>query len=153
VPPPPVVSVQTYQQDYQQPSQQANFDYRKFLDFGYFTNLAAGYGGTPVNYGAPAQTVVVQKSIVPAYTHTVHVDKKPVEAYPNVERDQNDYKFDSQLAVDVEKSIVAKPTVQLAESHPSVYGLAPPPAAPSVYSPSTFPIATFEKEVLSPFLT
>lgn len=41
-----------------------NFDYRKFFDFGFFSNLAAGYGGPHAQQQVPVpatQTVYVEK--------------------------------------------------------------------------------------------
>ena len=63
---------QYYEQVQHQPQQ--NFDYRKFLDFGFFANTAAGFGG-PHQAAPNTQTYTVQKSHVP---DTVTYEKRVV---------------------------------------------------------------------------
>lgn len=51
-------------QSHQQVPQQ-NFGYRNFLDFGFFSNAAANFGGAPSPPGPNTRTIYVEKEIVP----------------------------------------------------------------------------------------
>lgn len=52
---------QYYEEVHSQP--QPEFDYRKFLDFGFFANTASGFGGP--QHVAPVQTYVQKSYVVP----------------------------------------------------------------------------------------
>lgn len=47
-----------------------NFDYRNFLDFGYFSNAAAHFGGAHV---PGDQQVIVEKTYIPSAVHDKEV--------------------------------------------------------------------------------
>lgn len=69
-----VAAPQRYIQTYQQPAN--NFDYRKFFDFGFFSNLGATYGGAPqpsnnghvinVQKQLSPNTLLLHKTVIPA---------------------------------------------------------------------------------------
>lgn len=63
------------QQEPQQAVSYQPFDYRKFLDFSFFANTAAAFGGAPSGYvqqQPQQQTLTIQKQIlVPAASQTV----------------------------------------------------------------------------------
>jgi len=62
-----------YVDDQPQQSLTSNdFDYRKFFDFGFFTNAAANFGGAPLPAAGDAQVLNVQKQIDP---NTIFLEK------------------------------------------------------------------------------